>query len=118
MTMKANPLNPVVMRNLAAALFALIAVTTHAEVEAKITKTFKAASGDQLIVNVDRGDIEIKTAEGDAVSIEVERRAGGSDAKARQTLIDHFVTLTQTGSKVEVRAEYKGPKPGLLGSSP
>jgi hypothetical protein len=99
--------------------FALLATTACADVEDKITKSFKVASGDQLVVEVDRGGVEIKTTtDGDSVDIEVSRKAGGSQAKADQILKDHVLTTTQTDNKVEVRAEYQGPKKtGWFGNS-
>jgi hypothetical protein len=96
----------------AVALTALIvaSATARAEVEDKITKSFEAAPGGQLIVEVDRGSIEIKTSDAGAVNIEVTRKAGGSQSKAEKTLKDHVVTTEQTGDKVEVRAKYEGEK--------
>jgi len=111
--------NPVAARIIAAALLTIFSVIARADVEDKITKSFKAEPGTQLIVDVDRGSIEIKTGERDAVDIEVTRKAGGSRSKAEQTLKDHLVTTTQEGDKVKVRAEYKGAKSsGWFGRSP
>lgn len=96
---------------MAIAFFALIAIPARADVEDKITKSFKVQPGDQLAVEVDRGSIEVKTsADRQLVDIEVVRKSRGSEAKAAKVLGDHVVTTTQDGNKVEVRAEYKGPK--------
>lgn len=108
--MKPNLLNMSNAAALSVALLALTAVGVRADVEDKITKSFKAQPGEQLVVELDRGSIEIKTADSDAVEIEVTRKAGGSQAKAQKILQDHEVTTSQVGGKVEVRAEYKGPK--------
>ncbi|MBP9903770.1 MAG: DUF4097 family beta strand repeat-containing protein [Verrucomicrobiota bacterium] len=106
-------------RIIGAALLTLVTVTATAEVEAKITKSFPVQPGGQLVVAVDRGAIEIKTADRESVDIEVIRKAGGSRAKAEKTLQDHVVTTTQDGHKLEVRAEFKGEKPaGWFGRSP
>ena len=86
------------------ALLSLTAVTASAEVEDKITKSCKVQPGDQLVVAVDRGSIEIKTTDGESVEIEVTRKAGGSQTKAEKTLKDHVVTTTQSGNKVEIEA--------------
>ncbi len=105
----------------AVALAALIVATTtaRAEAEDKITKSFEAAPGGQLVVEVDRGSIEVKTSDAGAVNIEVTRKAGGSRSKAEKTLKDHVVTTQQTGEKVEVRAKYEGVKlTGWFGRSP
>ena len=96
---------------IAMALLAFVASPARADVEDKITKSFKVQPGGQLAVEVDRGSIEVKTsAERATVDIEVIRNARGSEAKAAKVLRDHVVTTTQDGNKVEVRAEYKGPK--------
>ncbi|TAK99568.1 MAG: hypothetical protein EPO07_10765 [Verrucomicrobia bacterium] len=96
-----------------------VASSTHAEVEDKITKSYAVAPGGQLVLEADRGSIEIKTAEANVVNIEVTRKAGGSRGKAENTLKDHVVTTTQDGNKVEVRAKYGGEKSsGWFGNSP
>jgi DUF4097 and DUF4098 domain-containing protein YvlB len=108
--MKSKPINMSNAAALSVALLALTAVGVRADVEDKITKSFKAQPGERLFVELDRGSIEIKTADSDAVEIEITRKAGGSQSKAGQVLKDHKVTATQAGGKVEVRAEYTGDK--------
>ena len=116
--MKSNRSNSLKAATIAAAFLTLVAAA-RAEVEDKITKNFKVQPGGQLVMDVDRGNIEIKTADGEAVDIAVERKAGGSKSKAERTLKDHEVTITQDGNKVEVRAEFKGAKyGGWFGRSP
>lgn len=105
--------------SVAVALLTFVA-NVRADVEDKITKSFKVQSGGQLAVEVDRGSIEVKTsADRESVDIEVTRKSRGSEAKAGKVLSDHVVTTAQDGNKVEVRAEYKGPKSsGWFGQSP
>ena len=93
-----------------AAFLAFTVVAARADLEDTITRAFKADPGGQLVVDLDRGSIEIKTADASSVNVEITRKAGGSQSKAEQTLKDHEVTITQTGGKVEVKAEYKGEK--------
>lgn len=101
------------------ALLTLAAVTAFAEVEDKITKSFPIQPGGQLVVAVDRGTIEVKTADRESVDIEVTRKAGGNRTKGEKTLKDHVVTTTQDGNKVEVHAKYEGGKSsGWFGRSP
>lgn len=117
--MKSHLLNPLRAAALTASLFTLTAATGRADTEDKISKSFKVEPGSQLVVEVDRGSIEIKTADRESVDIEITRKAGGSRTKAEKTLKDHIVTTTQTGDKVEVRAEYQGEKlTGWFGRSP
>jgi DUF4097 and DUF4098 domain-containing protein YvlB len=105
---------------LAVALLAFVASPARADVEDKITKSYTVQPGGQLAVEVDRGSIEVKTsADRRSVDIEVTRKSRGSEAKAAKVLNDHVVTTAQDGNKVEVRAEYKGPKAsGWFGRSP
>jgi len=108
--MKPKSLNSLKAGTLAAALLALAAASVRADVEDTITKSFKVQPGGQLVVQADRGSIEVMTAASEAVAIEITRKASGSEAKAGQILKDHVVTMTQDGNQVMVRAEYKGGK--------
>ena len=116
--MKSNLPNSPIATTLALAWFTF-AATAHADVEDKISKSYEVAPGGQLTVEVDRGSIEVKTTDRGSVEIEVIRKARGSEAKAAEVLKDHVVTTTQAGNKIEVRAEYRGPKSsGWFGGSP
>jgi DUF4097 and DUF4098 domain-containing protein YvlB len=108
--MKSNSLRCLKTAILAATLVASVGAISRAEVEDKITKSFEVAPGGQLVVEVDRGSIEVKTGDASAVNIEVTRKAGGSQSKAEKTLKDHVVTTQQSGEKVELRAKYEGEK--------
>jgi DUF4097 and DUF4098 domain-containing protein YvlB len=102
-----------------AALSVLATSHARADAEDKITKSFQVQSGDQLLVQVDRGSIEIVTADASSVDIEITRKAGGSSSKAEQTLKDHVVTTTQNDNTVEVHGKYTGAKTtGWFGRSP
>ena len=103
----------------ATALLTLAVVNVRADQEDKIAKTFQVRPGEQLVVELDRGSIEVQTADAESVQIEVTRKAGGSQSKAEKILKDHEVSATQAGGKIEVRGEYKGPKSsGWFGRSP
>ena len=86
----------------------LSAVALRAEVEDKISKTFKVAPGGQLVVEADRGAIDLKTADVESVAIEVTRKAGGSTATATERLKKHEVNFSQDGDKIIVTAKYEG----------
>src|ERR1035437_4837235 len=109
-TMKLNLLNSLTTEATGVALIALVAVAGCGNAQDKITKSFKVQPGGQLVVQADRGSIEITTAGAESVDIEVVRKAGGSQAQGEQILKDHVITMTQTGNKVDVKAEYKGGK--------
>lgn len=117
--MKTNLLTLPNARIIGATLLTLATLTASGEVEDIIAKSFVIQPGGRLVVAADRGTIEVKTADRNSVDIEVTRKAGGSRAKAEQTLKDHVVTTTQDGNKIEVRAEYQGEKASRwLGRSP
>jgi DUF4097 and DUF4098 domain-containing protein YvlB len=117
-TMKSNLFALSTLPACALALFTLTA-TARADAEDKITKSYPIDPGGQLVVQVDRGAIEVRTADRNSVDIEVIRKAGGNQSKAEKTLTDHVVTITQDGNHVEVHAEYKGEiTSGWFGNSP
>lgn len=104
---------------IAAALSVLAATHARADTEDKIAKSFSVQPGGQLLVQVDRGSIEVVTADAGSVDIEITRKAGGSRSTAEQLLKDHVVTTTQNGNTVEVHGKYTGPKTsGWFGRSP
>ncbi|MCL4788614.1 MAG: DUF4097 family beta strand repeat protein [Verrucomicrobia bacterium] len=117
--MKKNQSSALKVAPLAAALLAFFMTSARADLEDEITKSFKVHPGEQLVVELDRGSIEIKTADEETVEIKVARKVGGSRSKAQKTLEAHIVTTTQTGGRVEVRAKYAGNKAsGWFGRSP
>lgn len=107
--MKPNQFNLLTAAVFTAGILA-ITPSARAEAEDKVTKSFTAAPGGQLFVELDRGSIEIKTAEAGSVDIEITRKAGGSRSQAEKILTEHIVTLKQTDKGVQVRAEYQGPR--------
>lgn len=106
--MKPNQFNLLTAAVFTAGMLA-ITPSARADAEDKVTKSFTAAPGGQLSVELDRGSIEIRTAEAGSVDIEITRKAGGSRSQAEKILADHIVTLTQTDRGIQVRAEYQGP---------
>jgi hypothetical protein len=76
-----------------------------ADSEANLSKTFTVTPGGSLVVEADRGSIEIQTAGDDKVVVQVIRKVtGAGDKKAREMLDTHEVTFAQDGDKVTVRA--------------
>src|SRR5690348_4710428 len=62
--------------------FSVAAATT----ESNLNKSFSAKPGGQLVVDVDQGSIEIKTAERANVAIEVKRKITGVEAAKAQEI--------------------------------
>jgi len=82
----------------------LLAATT----ESNLSKTFTVQPGGHLVVEVDRGSIEITTSDTTEVKIEVERKVTReSSSKATELFSAHEVTFDQDGNRVEVHAKFK-----------
>jgi DUF4097 and DUF4098 domain-containing protein YvlB len=76
--------------------------------EGNLSKQFNVKPGGLLVMDVDRGGIEITTGETSEVKVEVKRKITGvSSAKAQEALAAHEVTFDQDGDRVEVRAHFK-----------
>lgn len=91
------------------ALLAL-ALVARADTEDKITKSFKTPPGGQLVVQLDRGSIEVKTAATESVDVTITRIVDGTEEQAAKMLKEHVVSFGQKGGKVEVRSEYTEPR--------
>ena len=104
--MKTSLRNPVSLALLLG--LGLSAAALRAEVEDKISKTFTVAPGGQLVLEADRGSIDVKTADVESVAIEVTRKASGSAAAAQERLKKHEVNFSQDGDKIVVTAKYEG----------
>jgi DUF4097 and DUF4098 domain-containing protein YvlB len=88
----------------------LLANSARADLEDRIAKSFPVQPGGKLVAELDRGAIEISSADAETVEIEITRKAGGTKAQAQRTLDSHQVTITQTGNTVEIRARYDAEK--------
>ena len=93
---------------LGVSLLMIAAATARAEVEDKITKSFEIAPGGQLVVDVDRGSIEVKSADADQVEIDVFRKVSReSRSTAEEILKNHEVKFSKEGNQVQVHAELR-----------
>ena len=73
--------------------------------ERTISKSFTVTPGGKIDVDLDEGNIELRTADQDQASIVVERKVkGGSDAEAARLLSSHQVTFVQEGNEIRVLA--------------
>src|SRR5882762_7179383 len=84
------------------------ALVLRGAVEDRINKEFQVKPGSKLVVAVDRGSVDVKSADTDRVAIEVKRKLDKvSEAQAREIFRDHEVTLAQDGDEVRIRAQFK-----------
>lgn len=76
--------------------------------EGNLSKQFHVKPGGGLVIDADRGGIEITTGETSEVKVEVKRKITGvSSTKAQETLAAHEVTFDQDGDRVEVHAHFQ-----------
>ena len=79
-----------------------------ATTESNLHKTFAVQPGGRLVMEVDRGPIDITTSDRGDVQVEVTRKVTkGSAAKAAEIFAAHEVTFDQDGDRVEVHAKVK-----------
>src|SRR5262245_23338637 len=87
-------------------LFLVACTLVAGDVEDKLTQSYQVKPGGKLAVHADRGSIEVKTAGGDQVAIEVLRKVSGeSRARGEEVLKNHEVKFSQDGDTVQVHAE-------------
>ncbi len=72
-----------------------------------IKKTFKVRPGGTLYLDLDRGNVEIRTGTDDMVHIEIERIVEARNhAEAKRILGDHELDFRQNGDDVRVRSRF------------
>ena len=83
-------------------------VVGAAQYDHKIEKEFQVSTGGKLIVQADRGSIEVNSDARDKVHVRVFRHVkGGSQAQADELFGNHDVTFRQDGNTVSVIGRNK-----------
>src|SRR5437667_9427834 len=84
-------------------LLVAIGTVVGAEYDHKIEKEFQVSPGGKLIVQADRGSIEVNSDARDKIHVRVLRRVkGGSQTQADELFASHEVTFKQDGNTVSV----------------
>lgn len=79
-----------------------------ADHESNLRKKFTASPGGKLVIEADRGSIEVTAKSEETVDVQVFREVTrASAAKAQEVFAAHEVTFQQEGNQVLVRAKYK-----------
>lgn len=90
-----------------------------AEVEKNLDQTFTVSPGGKLVIEADRGAIELATGSENKVEVKVFRKANAATkAGAEEILAAHEVTFHQDGDQVTVKAKYTKGNSGWGWSSP
>ena len=109
-----KPLTAITM--LAGALLSAPTFTATAEVEDTIRKSFSVAAGGTLIMDVDRGSIEIATGSAHDLGVEVIRKVDAwSRGRGEEVLKEHKVELSQEGNNVRIYSKSKKESWSLWG---
>lgn len=99
---------PLIRASLLACTLAL-ATSRLAALETTTNQIFQVSPGGRLLMEVDRGSIELTTADNNAVGVTVIREVKrASEPQAREILASHQLAFEQQGNTVIVRA--KSPK--------
>lgn len=105
--MKTQSCLSVSLLSLGAAL--CLSIVGRADVEDTLQKSFSIPPGGSLVIDADRGSIDVSPGNGGEMTITVKRVVTrGSEAKAKQLLADHHVEFAQDGNTVTVRARLEG----------
>lgn len=88
--------------------------------EHRLTKSFQVEPGGRLVVEADRGSIQVRTAETQTLDVEMIRTVGTSDREAANAILNAMeIDLDQHGNEVHVRVRvHKARHPWWEGNEP
>src|SRR6185436_8498457 len=79
--------------------------------EQNLEKSFQVSPGGKLVIDADRGSIEIRPESADKVEVQVLRKVkDGSKSHADELFAEHQVALNQEGNNVSIVAKTKNAK--------
>jgi DUF4097 and DUF4098 domain-containing protein YvlB len=95
----------------------LLPAVASAETPANLKQSYPVSAGGKLVVDADRGSIEVTTAEASQLEIEVLREIKNvSESRAQEILDAHEVTFSQDGNTVTVTARGAAGWQGMWNS--
>jgi DUF4097 and DUF4098 domain-containing protein YvlB len=107
-------INPDLLSNTAyLATIALLCIgfatsSAHAETKDEMNEQFAVGAGGVLIVDVNDGDVEVSTHNGEGVTVQVLRKARAEDAESEREILEaHEVKIERDGEKVSVWARMR-----------
>lgn len=118
--MHTRPLFPVRITRPRTTLLAVMLTTARlCALEFTTNQVFQVSSGGRLVMDLDRGSIEVTTSDHPTVAITVVREVKrGSDRTAQEIIDNHQLTFSQDGSTVLVKAKMaKNPLQSWWGPS-
>lgn len=91
-------------------LVALLLVHSGAragDIKDTVKESFKVRPGGTLFIDIDHGNVEVQTARGDAVRIEVERSVDTNDRdEAKRILEQHDLSMQQHDNNVSIESRF------------
>ncbi|MBI3849358.1 MAG: hypothetical protein HY298_03550 [Verrucomicrobia bacterium] len=100
---------------LVGALFTAATAFALGEYDNNLKKSFPASPGGKLVVDADRGAIDVTTGETDKVEVQVFRKLRGlSQSRADEIFKAHEMTFEQQADLVTVSAKFQGATGGLF----
>ena len=101
-----NPMPNLLRRAALPAVASLLLAAAAADTTGNLQKTFTVTPGGTIVIEADRGAIEVTTGGDSQVSVQVDRKVTrASEAKATELLASHTVTFQQDGNRVTVKAK-------------
>lgn len=88
------------------AILILLHGATRAATADEIERTFKVRPGGSLVIEADRGSINVETVDADTLTIHVTRRVQKLRGNAEELLTEHEVTFSEEGDQVVVRGGF------------
>lgn len=88
-----------------------VSTSAFASIEKKDQKSFNVKFGGKLLVDTDKGSINIKTHSKENILVEIFYKAKTDDEELAQKLLDNFnVIYDHNGVDLKIEAKYKGSK--------
>jgi DUF4097 and DUF4098 domain-containing protein YvlB len=88
---------------------AISAAPLFADINDNIHRSFNVRPGGRLVVDIDEGDIDVRSGAGSAVVVDVQRTARtSSESKAKDIFSRYETTVSQSGDSVTVKIDHEG----------
>jgi len=101
-----NPMPNLLRRAALPAVASLLLAAAAADTTGNLQKTFTVTPGGTLVIEADRGAIDVTTGGDSQVTVQVDRKVTrASETKATELLASHTVTFQQDGNRVTVKAK-------------
>ncbi len=99
-------------------LIFIITTITFADVEFRDKKTFNVKSGGSLVIDSERGSIDVKSWNKEVVEVEIYKKADTfTDREAEKILEDFEINFEQSGNDVYIKARFRTRSDNFFGGN-